>query len=155
SLTLIEPPPVHAANSDQFREASERLLTVRGERGVHAALEEFFAAALPGFAGEAGDALPGAVEQMRRDAATFFDFDVPALLSWDFGAEDAARTTCPVLYVRGSDSGQLFREVPAMVGRWFPRADQAIIAGAGHSLALTHTDSVAAALGSFLSRQRT
>jgi pimeloyl-ACP methyl ester carboxylesterase len=154
SLTLIEPPPVHAANSEQFREASEHLLSVRRERGVPAALEEFLAVALPSFVGEAVAALPGAVEQMRRDATTFFDFDIPALLSWDFGAEDAARVTCPVLYVGGSERGPLFREVPALVGRWFPGADQAIIPGAGHSVALTHTDMVAKVLSAFLARHR-
>jgi pimeloyl-ACP methyl ester carboxylesterase len=154
SLTLIEPPPVHARNRAQFQQANERLLKVRREQGVQAALEEFFSVALPGFAGEAGDALPGAAEQMRRDAATFFDYDIPALLSWDFGDGDAARVRCPVLYVGGSASGPLFRDVPDLIRRWLPAAEQAMVAGAGHSVALTHTARVASVLSAFLSRHR-
>jgi hypothetical protein len=32
---------------------------------------------------------------MQRDTATFFDTDLPALLSWRFDAEDARRVNCP------------------------------------------------------------
>jgi hypothetical protein len=37
-------------------------------------------------------ALPGAAAQMEQDTDTFFDTDIPALLTWTFGAEDARRT---------------------------------------------------------------
>jgi hypothetical protein len=34
---------------------------------------------------------------MERDAATFFDSDIPALLEWRFTAADAGRLLAPVL----------------------------------------------------------
>ena len=37
--------------------------------------------------------LPGSVVAMQRYAVTFFESDLPALLSWEFDSEDAARIT--------------------------------------------------------------
>jgi hypothetical protein len=48
---------------------------------------------------------------MERDAATFFDIDIPALLGWNYTAADAALIAGPVLYVGGTDSGRWFAEV--------------------------------------------
>jgi Resolvase, N terminal domain len=53
-------------------------------------------------------ALPGAAEQMEQDTGTFFATDIPALLAWTFGAEDARRITQAVLHIGGSESGQFF-----------------------------------------------
>ena len=96
--------------------------------------------------------VPGSAEQMRRDAPTFFDADLPALLAWQFSAQDAHRIKCPVLHVGGTDSGPRFAEVRRLILDWFPDAEDVVLDGADHSLATTHTDQVAAALISFLRR---
>ena len=153
TLTLIEPPPVHVPSSAEFRAVNARLLEVRRVRGPGAALEEFLTLLIgPDWRIEVEQYLPGAAEQMQRDTATFFDIDLPALLSWRFGSEDARRINCPVLHISGSDSGPWFAEVRDLVFSWLPQTEDVLLAGADHSLALTHTPQVADALADFLGR---
>jgi pimeloyl-ACP methyl ester carboxylesterase len=153
TLTLIEPPPVHVPTSAEFRAANAQLQEVRRERGPDAALEEFLAVVIgPDWRTEVEQRLPGAAEQMQRDTTTFFDTDLPALLSWRFDAEDASRIDCPVLQISGSDSGPWFAAVRELVLAWFPQTEDVLLAGADHSLALTHTPQVADALADFLGR---
>ncbi|MBG6184136.1 pimeloyl-ACP methyl ester carboxylesterase [Arthrobacter sp. CAN_A214] len=94
----------------------------------------------------------GHATDVERDAETFFTTDIPALLGWRFGADDAGRVTPPVLYIGGSDSGPWFAEVRQLLLRWLPRAEEMVLAGADHSLAITHAAPLAAALADFLSR---
>lgn len=89
---------------------------------------------------------------MRRDTKTFFDTDLAALLSWRFDANYARRITCPVLQISGNDSGPWFAEVRDLVLSWLPQTEDVLLAGADHSLALTHTPQVADALADFLGR---
>ena len=153
TLTLIEPPPVHVPSSRDFRAANATLMEARGTHGPTAALEEFLAVLIgPNWRTEVEQRLPGAAEQMQRDAATFFDTDLPALLSWRFDLEDAHRVNCPALQVSGSDSGPWFVEVRNLLRSWLPRMEEVEIRGADHSLALTHAPEVARALTDFLDR---
>lgn len=151
SLTLLEPPPVHVPSAPEFRAANERLFAARRTRGPEAALKEFLALVVgPDWRTDMERQLPGSAEQTRRDAGTFFDSDLPALLAWQFSAKDASRITCPVLHVGGTDSGPWFAAVRRLILDWLPDAEDVVIDGADHSLALTHTDQVAAAVDSFL-----
>ena len=153
TLTLIEPPPVHVPSSEEFRAANARLQEVRRARGPGTALEEFLALVIgPDWRTEVEQRLPGAAEQMQRDTTTFFDTDLPALLSWHFDAEDARRIKCPVLHISGSHSGPWFAEVRDLVLTWLPQTEDVLLTGADHSLVLTHTPQVAAALADFLGR---
>jgi pimeloyl-ACP methyl ester carboxylesterase len=120
---------------------------------VDAALEEFLVLLDgPNWREQVEWDLPGAVAQMERDAATFFDTDIPALLDWQFGSAEAGRITCPVLYVGGSDSPAWFLGVRNLVLGWLPHAEDAVIQGAGHSLEVTHPAEVAEVLAAFLRR---
>jgi len=153
SLTLMEPPPVHVASAQGFRAANERLSAARHARGTGAALEEFLALVVgPNWRTDMERHLPGSVEQMWRDAPTFFDTDMPALLAWQFSTRDADRINCPVLYVGGTDSGPWFAQVRRLILDWFPDAEDVVVDGADHSLAITHTAQIATALVSFLRR---
>ena len=155
SLTLIEPPPAHTPHADEFRAANEELVAIRREHGLAEALEAFLSRVIgPDWQRAAEDRLPGSVAQMRRDAGTFFDADLPALLAWRFGPQDASGIDCPVLYVGGTDSGPWFAEVRELLLAWLPHADDVLIDGAGHSLALTHAPQVAEVLAAFLARHR-
>jgi pimeloyl-ACP methyl ester carboxylesterase len=117
------------------------------------ALEEFLALVIgPDWRAMVEKRLPGAAEQMQRDTATFFETDLPAVLSWRFGPEEARRVNCPVLEIGGSDSGPWFAEVRDLVRTWLPHAEDVLLTGADHSLALTHTTQVAHALADFLGR---
>lgn len=153
SLTVIEPPPVHVASAAEFCAANERLIAARQARGTDAALAEFLGLLVgPNWRTDMERHLPGSVDQMTRDAATFFDTDLPALLTWQFTAADAARITCPVLYVGGTASGSWFNQVRDLILDWFPGAESVAVDGADHSLAVTHTEHVAAAVAAFLRR---
>lgn len=153
TLTLIEPPPLHTPSEPEFRAVNDRLARLRRQKGSAAALDAFLALLIgPDWQQIADAHLPGSAVQMHRDRATFFDADLPALLDWKFDAEDASRVTCPVLYVGGTDSGTWFGEVRELMLSWFEHAEDVVIEGADHSLALTHATQVADALIAFLGR---
>lgn len=148
SLVLLEPPPVITSRAPDFRAEVERLIRTAGEHGPSAALGEFLGA----FGWDLEPWLPGSSRQMERDAGTFFGTDLPALLDWRFGADDARRVRCPVLHVGGAESGPYFAEVREVVRRWFPDGEDVVVPGADHAMACTHPGPVAAAVASFLGR---
>lgn len=153
TVTVLEPPPVLSPSAPEFRAASDRLLATRRERGVGPALDEFLTMLVgPDWRHVTEQQLPGSVPQMQRDATTFFDTDMPALLGWNFNSDDAARVDCPVLYIGGTDSGPWFAAVREVVLDWYPHADDVTIEGADHSLAITHPRQIGGALLAFLER---
>lgn len=153
TLTVIEPPPVHTSSAHAFRAANDELLRIRRAQGPDAALEAFLTMLMgPDWQAVTDAVLPGASAQMRRDSTTFFDTDLPALLAWRFGADDARRITCPVLHVGGADSGPWFTAVRMLILAWFPWAVDVVIDGADHALAITHAGEVAGALAAFVRR---
>jgi pimeloyl-ACP methyl ester carboxylesterase len=95
-------------------------------------------------------AVPGGVEQAERDAATFFESELPAIAGWTFDTNRAAPIACPVLSILGSDSGPLFAEGRDLLHEWFPRCVDADLAGVTHLLQMEATEAVAEAIGSFL-----
>lgn len=153
TLTVMEPPPVGVPSARQFVAANARLLETFTASGSLVALDEFLTMLLgTDWRAQSERLQPGSVEAMERDAVTFFESDLPALLSWDFGAEQAAKITCPVLYVGGSDSGPWFTQVRTRILRLLPRAENATVDGAGHSFAFTHPSDTARLLADFLGR---
>lgn len=153
SLTLIEPPPVHVSSAAEFVAANRQIMHDRRSRGSAAALDGFLARVIGSDWRTAMECrVPGAVEQVERDVATFFDTDLPALLNWRFGPEDARVITQPVMHIGGSDSGPWFAEVRELILRWLPAAEDVVLPGADHSLAMTHPGEVATAIADFLSR---
>jgi len=153
TLTLMEPPPLGVPSEPEFREVSSRLMESFAAKGAQEALEEFLEMLVGAdWRRESERDLPGSVAAMERDAVTFFASDLPALLAWDFGARDAARVRCPVLYVGGSDSGPWFAEVRSRIQQLLPQAEDAVVAGAGHLLASSHPATVAEIVLSFLRR---
>lgn len=153
SLSLIEPPPLHVPASTEFVAANLRLIRRCQEDGPACALDDFLTLLVgPGWESEQERLLPGSVDQMRRDAPTFFAVDLPALLGWQPDRAALTRWTTPVLSLGGSDSGPWFAQVRAWLRRLFPAAEEEVISGAGHGLALTHAEEVAGILVAFLDR---
>jgi pimeloyl-ACP methyl ester carboxylesterase len=153
TLTVAEPPPLGVPSTAEFVAANTRLAESFRGRGPSAALDELLAVLSgPDWRRRWERDHPGWVDAMERDAATFFASDLPALLSWRFDEEEAARVRCPVLYVGGSDSGRWFAEVRTRMLRLLPHAEDATVPGAGHLLAASHAEVVAALLVDFLGR---
>lgn len=147
TLILIEPPPVQTPSAPEFRAANERLIRIRRKKGPAAALDEFLSMLIgPDWRHVTEQRLPDSSMQMQRDASTFFDNDIPALLEWDFGPSQSSSITCPVLYIGGSASGPWFDEVRELMHSWFPDAGDVVIEGADHSLAVTHPRQIARAI---------
>ncbi len=73
--------------------------------------------------------------------------------SW-IGGSRGRRAACPLsgAHVAGTRSGPWFRHVREFVLTWFPHAEDVVINGADHSLALTHPAQIAGALHPFLRR---
>ena len=153
TLTVMEPPPIGVPSTPEFVAANQRLIDSRRINGPLAALDEFMTRVIGlDWRVDIERDDPGAAAAMERDVATFLDSDLPALLRWEFDDQDAALIPCPVLHVGGSDSGPWFAEVRERLHRLLPQMEDALIAGAGHSLATTHTDQVAGIILGFLSR---
>jgi pimeloyl-ACP methyl ester carboxylesterase len=153
SLVLVEPPPVHTPSAPEFRAANDRLIEVRRAQGPVVALDDFLTIVIgPDWRDAVEGHVAGAAAQMERDTVTFFDTDLPALLDWHFGVADARRIACPVLHVGGTDSGPWFAEVRELALSWLPQAEDAVIDGADHSLALTHASEIADAVVAFMRR---
>ncbi|MFQ6172749.1 alpha/beta fold hydrolase [Oryzobacter sp. R7] len=154
-LVLAEPPPVFVPAAPDFRAACLDLVAAH-RASPEAALERIGTlTGGPAWRADLEHVLPGAVADLERDAPTFFEADLPALLAWDFTEDDAREIAVPVLHVGGSASGPWFREVREHVTAWFPGAEGVVVEGAGHTLAVTHTDEVAGAIASFLARHAT
>jgi pimeloyl-ACP methyl ester carboxylesterase/2-polyprenyl-6-methoxyphenol hydroxylase-like FAD-dependent oxidoreductase len=94
--------------------------------------------------------VPGGIAQAVKDAATFFETEVPGVPTWTFGPDRAAAITCPVLSILGSRSGPLFVESRQLLHAWFPDCRDADIAGATHLLQMQAPGPVAAAIAAFL-----
>ena len=153
TLVLIEPPPVLGPDRAEFAEANRRLLDVRRSGGAEQALEAFGQLLSgPGWRAQWEAWVPGSVAQMVRDAATFFDEDVPALLAWD--TSRWGDVTCPVLHIGGTASGRWFRRVRDVVVERLPQTEDVEVQGADHTLAVSHAEQVPVAVHDFVHRHR-
>ncbi|WP_182377190.1 alpha/beta hydrolase [Nocardioides sp. WS12] len=152
SITLIEPPPLITSHRDEFVAVCADLMSVSAELGPTAALEAFWdRTTTPDWWSALERHVPDARAQMRRDASTFFEQDLPALLGWTFTADDARRIATPVLHVGAAESGPWWAEVRTTVLAWFPGATDVVVPGADHGLVVTHPADVAGAIADFLS----
>lgn len=97
-------------------------------------------------------ATPGGMKQVRADADGIFKFEFPAVLTWSFTVEEARRVRQPVLIVRASESGPLFKEMAEALSVWLPKSETFVVPQATHFMTLTNGRGVAEALGGFFAR---
>jgi pimeloyl-ACP methyl ester carboxylesterase len=98
------------------------------------------------------DYVPGSVAQAIKDADTFCGVDLPALNAWEFGSEDAAAVSQPVLSVLGADSAQLFVDGAALLRSWLPSVEDLTVEGVGHLLQIQRPAPIARGIAEFLGR---
>jgi pimeloyl-ACP methyl ester carboxylesterase len=98
------------------------------------------------------DFVPGSVAQAITDADTFCAVDLPALSAWEFGSDDAAAVSQPVLSVLGADSARLFVDGAALLRSWLPTVEELTVEGAGHLLQIQRPGPVASAIAEFFAR---
>lgn len=97
-------------------------------------------------------AMPGGVEQVERDAATFFDIELPAIENWAFDAVAAERIRNPVLYLTG-EMPQRGTALKEFFCSHVPQTECIVIPGANHALHHRESRIVAAQIAQFLDRQ--
>jgi pimeloyl-ACP methyl ester carboxylesterase len=156
SLALLELSLLSIPAAASLLEKAGPAFAAYGEGRPAAALAAFMSA-VSGLSWDSCRALlderiPGTVAQSIADADTFFGVELPALSTWTFGAEQAARVSQPVLSVVGGETEPLWIEVAGCLRSWFGQVEECTIEGAGHLLHIQRSAPVATCLAAFLGR---
>jgi pimeloyl-ACP methyl ester carboxylesterase len=96
--------------------------------------------------------VPGAVAKAIEDADTFFGIELPSLIEWTFGAEQAAAIDRPVLSVLGSRTEHLWVEIAEFLRSSLPDVEERKIEGVGHFLHMESPEPVARAIAEFVAQ---
>ena len=100
-----------------------------------------------------GSGLPaGAWEEALVDLDTLFQVELPALLRWQFGPEEARRITQPVLSVTGSETVPAIRESHDVILSWLIQAEAYVVPTATHALQMMNPRGVAQGPTPFFAR---
>ncbi len=100
----------------------------------------------------AENTVPGAAEQAERDAATFFELELPTVPEWVFDGDRTSRVSQPVLYVLGGESGPLFEAGQQHFRSLIPHTEEVVVPGVNHLMQVRDAKLVAAPIADFLSR---
>ena len=135
SLVLLEPALMMVPSAPGLLEAIAPAVDKYAAGDAAGAVHLFMSVvAGPNWRTEISRMVPGGVEQAEKDAATFFDVELPALNNWAFDAHLASQISQPVLYVIGSASGPFFEDGKKLCQAWLPQTEEFIVVGANHLL---------------------
>jgi pimeloyl-ACP methyl ester carboxylesterase len=156
TLILLEPTLVSLPLGQAFLKSAGPVFDAYG-RGDHAGAFAMFASAASGL--EWGkcralleERIPGVVGQSIKDADTFFGVELPSLLVWAFGPEQAAAIHRPVLSVLGAETQPLWVEIAEFLRSSLPHIEECTIEGVGHLLQIQRPEPVARAMAEFMRR---
>jgi pimeloyl-ACP methyl ester carboxylesterase len=96
--------------------------------------------------------IPGGVARAIAHADDLFGSYLPALQAWQFGADQAAAISQPVLSVVGTDSERLFLDGHELLHTWFPQIADCTVEGVAHLLHMQRPEPVARGVAEFLAR---
>ena len=151
SLVLLEPALLMMPSAQALREtlAAAAELYVTGE--ATGAVDRFFDVVWgTDWRSVVGTNVPGGPEQADRDVATTFEIEIPALEKWVFDVDRAHRITQRVLYVIGSESGEVFEDGKQLLRSWLPQTREAVVPGVNHLLQVKSPGLVAKIIAEFL-----
>lgn len=156
TLALFESPLLGVPSAGTFFENAEPALTAYAAGDREGAMSAFLSM-VSGMDWESCRTalerlIPGSVAQVLGDADVFFGSYLPALSAWQFGADQAATITQPVLSVVGSETELFFADGHALLHTWFPQLESCTIEGAGHLLHLQRPEPVARGIAEFFAR---
>ena len=156
TLTLLEPTLVSLPLGGAFLNAAGPVFEAYG-RGDHSGALAMFVAAASGLDWEEcrtllEERIPGVVMQSIKDADTFFGVELPALVDWQFGPQQAAAIRSPVLSVIGAETQPLWVEIAGFLRSSLPNVEECTIDGAGHLLQIQRPEPVARRMAEFLGR---
>ncbi len=155
TVSVYEPPPVYTPSAGEFLTRSRDLLAQEEAEGsvttVHAFLRTL---AGPAWRTETEALAPGSLTAIDAEAHLFFSHDLPALLAWQFDAQQAAQIPCPVLVLGGSASGPWFEQSVRLLSQWLPQGRTVLIEGGDHAACLNRAPDVARVILDFLAEHR-
>jgi pimeloyl-ACP methyl ester carboxylesterase len=153
SLVLLEPPLWTAdetvARLEEFAPVIELYRSGDARGAVDAFMGEVGG---PAWREVVAATVPGGPEQAERDAATFFEVEVPALQAWSFDDKKAGNIQQPALFVIGSESGPHFEGPKVLFLSLVPHAEEVVLPGLDHLLQIRDPARVARRVAAFLSR---
>jgi pimeloyl-ACP methyl ester carboxylesterase len=156
SLTLLEPPLLCVPSAGAFFEKAGPALAAYSAGDRAPAVAQFLSMVCGLDWATCQEVIeghvPGGVARAVADADNFFGSYLPALGTWQFGAEQAASITQPVLSVLGAETEQLFVDSDKQLHSWFPLIEDCRIEGAAHLLHLQRREPVAQGIAEFLAR---
>jgi pimeloyl-ACP methyl ester carboxylesterase len=109
----------------------------------------------PGYADVMERSLPGSGAQILADAATFFEQELPAVIAWTFGPDDATKVEQPVLAMLGAGTHEVtpaFNQRHELLLDWLPNVEQYILPGATHLMHVQNPVDAAGHLAEFFDR---
>jgi len=151
SLVLLEPPKTteESGSPDMFAPliANYRSGDARG------AVDSFMAVVGGSdWRAEVQRTVPGGPEQAERDAATFFDVELPALRAWIPSQEKARGISQPVLYILGGESGPHFDRPKQVFQSIVTHTEEVLLPGMNHLWIMRNPEIVAKPIADSLTR---
>ena len=156
TLTLLEPPLVGVPSAGAFFEKAGPALAAYGCGDREGSMAGFLSL-VSGLDWDTCQRviekyIPGGVAQAFKDADNFFESYLPALSAWQFGADQAAAISQPVLSVLGAESDPWFVDSHELLHSWFPQVEDYRIKGVGHLLHMQRPEPVARGIAEFFAR---
>jgi pimeloyl-ACP methyl ester carboxylesterase len=155
SLVLLEPPMLATALGHDFFAGPLGPVLAAYRRGARAEAADLFCQAVAGpnaVQGLVSLLGAGAQAQARRDAETVFGTEFPEMEKGLFTEADASRIRLPALSIVGQESHELFRGSHAMLMKWLPDVEAAVIPRATHFLQVEEPRAVAEAMARFVAK---
>lgn len=157
SLALLEPPLKEAPTAGAFFEKAGPAVAAYGSGDRDGAMSKFLSLVCSldwkTCQKVIEQYIPGGVARAMSQADDFFGSYLPAINAWEFGRDQAARISQPVLSVVGADTDRWFLDGHEVLHTWFPHVEDCRIEGAAHLLHLQRPGPVAQGLAAFFARQ--
>lgn len=153
SIVTMEPPGIDIPGEQPPPQGIIDGMTIYQTGDSVAAIETFIAWAIgENWEEESKRLTPNAPAQARRDAKTFFEVEVPAMLQWQFGEEEANKISQPICYIMGDLSKSDITDSKTYLKSWIPQLEDHTVTGVNHALHSQDPPAVAAIIGSFIER---
>jgi pimeloyl-ACP methyl ester carboxylesterase len=155
SITLGEPAiPTVFAESAEWGALMETVCSHYEAGDIPAAVDAFMkGVAGPDYRSNWDKTLPaGWFELMLGSTKTLFEVEAPALQSWSFTREDAARIDQPVLCYTGAESPAILRATHDTLRSWIPHSESVVVPGVMHDVPEAKPQALAEILTDFISR---
>lgn len=154
TLALLELSLLELPASDAFLDAAGPTLAAYAG-GDHVRAVAMFMSTVSGLEWDAcrallEDRIPGAVAAAVEDADTLFGIELPAVVEWEFGAQQASAIDRPVLSVVGSETEPVWVETAEFLRASLRDVDELTIDGVGHLLHIQDAESVARGMAEFM-----